>query len=335
MKTHSDSLRNAFHFTLHPSQRLVSRVATAICVVRIGLSLGPPAHAGLGVQPEAIVPTNTLPPAAGTYLLRPPETTVKFNGTLAYQGTNYPTIFHLQQIEAGPFTNIVRSVAGNDLVLEFDAFMNTQIPYVNLVGTIGSNVALYDQIGHFRIRIKEGNAPATNRLTLIMEMFSWTYRAKNAQGEYFDFIYVRNSTNHISSGWIETTNLSASKYLMQSELLIYPEGIVLCPPFETDYVLAENVPVRLVLKGIARTLQVLHVARNEQGEFQMYSSYLGPGYRYGLDYTTNGINWTEFTVPTVYGDRVNWFDDTEAWRWSENTTNASMKWFRLKAQARP
>lgn len=316
-------------------RRLLARTALILLFLTAGF-WHLPAHADLDSQPEAIVPTNTLPPAAGTYLQWPPETTVKFNGSLNYQGTNYPAIFHLQEIEVGPFTNIVRTVAGNDLVLEFDAVMSTQVPYMELTQTILKNVALYNQIGHFRIRVLNGNTPTTNRLSLIMEALSWTYQAKSG-GQYYDFIHVRNATNRISTGWIETTSLPDGQYVMQSDLLVYPEGILLPPPgtnppFEMDYVPAEQPPVRLVLKGIARTLQVLHMSREDDATLHLWNTYLGPQYSYGLEYTTNGVSWDSYGQKTVYGDTVYWFDSLETW--SDTDPSAPVKWFRLKARPR-
>ncbi len=289
--------------------------------------------------PEAIAPTNTLPPTAGTYVIWPPETLLKFDGTMNYLGTNYPTWFHLQQIEVGPFTNVVRTVDGNDLLLEFDAFMSTHIPYVNLAGTVLTNAALYDQTGHFRIRVHGGNTPVSNRLRLTLEAFSWTYQARMNE-VYYDFIHVRNQTNQVSSGWIEFTRLSDGSYVQQSELQIWPEGVMLPspgmnPPFVSDYIPVENGPIRLVLKGISRTLEILHVACADEGKLQIHGSYLGPDYLYGLEYTTNGTAWMEYTVPTGYGDSVSWFEDTEAWRWNFHATNAPMTWFRLKAKPWP
>jgi hypothetical protein len=218
-------------------------------------------------------------------------------------------------------------------LLEFDAFMNTQLPYVNLAGTIGTNVALYEQLGRFRVRVVGGAAPVTNRLALIVELFSWTYQART-DGTNFDFIHVRNRTNAVSSGWIETTALSGGQYLFWSELSVWPEGVLL-PPFVMDYTPAENPPARFVLKGIARTLEILHVNRTESGAFQIHGSYLGPNYRYGMEYSTNGSGWSPYTITNIYGDPISWFDDTEPWRWNLNTSNAPMSWFRLKARPFP
>lgn len=293
-----------------------------------------------GGLPESITPTNTLPPSAGAYVLWPPEAIVKFNGSLNYLGTNYPAIFHLKQIEVGPFTNIVRTVAGDDLVLEFDAAMSTRIPYVELTRTVLSNVALYNQTGHFRIRAVTCNTPTTNRLALIMESFSWTYQARTGQ-QYYDFISVRNATNRVSSGWIEITNLPAGQFVMQSELQVYPEGIVLPPPgmnppFEMDYVPAEDSPVRLDLSGIARSLQILHYWREDDAKLKFWKTWMGPGYRYGVEISTNGVAWHDYVWTNFWGQEMHWLDSSDdPDTWKDTTPVAPMKLFRLKAQPWP
>lgn len=293
-----------------------------------------------GSLPEAITPTNTLPPSAGTYVLWPPERIVKFNGSLNYLGTNYPAVFHLKQIEVGLFTNVVRTVAGNDLLLEFDAEMGTRVPYAELTQTVLSNVALYNQIGHFRIRVVEGNGPATNHLALIMESFSWTYQARMGQ-QYYDFIHVRNATNRISSGWIEITSLPGGQYAMQSELRIFPEGIVLPPPgmnppFEMDYTPAEDSPVHLVLTGVARSLQILHVWRGDDTRLNLWKTWMGSSYRYGIELSTNGVTWQDYVWTNFWGQEMRWLDSSDdVDTWEDATPVAPMKLFRLKAQPWP
>ncbi len=290
-----------------------------------------PASAGVCGQPEAIVPTNSLPPAAGTYVLWPPDSAVVFDGTLRYLGTNYPVVFNLQEIEVGPFTNIQRSVSGKDLLLQFDATMATRVPYANMAGQVLTKVAIDGQTGHFRIRVIDAATPSTNHLSLILEMFSWTMKAKNSQGEYFDFIHVQNATNQVSRGWIETTPLQDGGYVMRSELQVFAEGRLLSP-FDMDYTPSKPT-IGLKLKGIARALQVLSFGCTEEGSFRVHSSSLGSRYLYGLDYSTNGTDWVEFSVPTVYGDTVSWFDDLQ--EWSDKLTNAPMKIIRLKARRLP
>lgn len=312
-------------------QRRVLKWITLFVYLLVGLWRIQPASAGVCGQPEAIVPTNSLPPVAGTYALWPSDSTVVFDGTLRYLGTNYPVVFNLQEIEVGPFTNIQRSVSGKDLLLQFDATMATRVPYANMAGQVLTKVAIDGQTGHFRIRVKDAATPSTNHLSLILEMFSWTMKAKNSQGEYFDFIHVQNATNQVSRGWIETTPLQDGGYVMRSELQVFAEGRLLSP-FDMDYTPSKPT-IGLKLKGIARALQVLSFGCTEEGSFRVHSSSLGPRYHYGLDYSTNGTDWVEFSVPTVYGDTVSWFDDLQ--EWSDNLTNAPMKLIRLKARPLP
>jgi hypothetical protein len=266
--------------------------------------------------PEAIAPTNSLPPAAGRYELWPPTARVQWAFTLDLGGgTNLPCQFDLERITIGPFSNVVRTVAADDLVLEFDAVMDTAVPYFRIGDDEEYNVYLFGQVGHLRVKVTDEAVRSNGWFSVSVESLSWTLQGHDDEGHYFDVINVRLRSSPPSTGWITVTNLPDGTSLMQSELALEAEGALVI--VSTNYFAPVTGPIRLALRGTARALQFLAVASvMDEGESRLVfdNSYLGTNYQYGIEYTTNGVAWQQFGYLDDWGNDVKWFDDLDTWR---------------------
>jgi hypothetical protein len=306
---------------------------------KFGLLAGPIAFClvsatGWGALPEAIVPANSLPPAAGRFELWPPSAALaKWEFDIVYDGTNMPIKIHLNRIKAGSFTNIVSSVSGYDQILEFDALMETHVPLFRIGEWDEGQAALYGQVGHFRVRVVDGAKRSAGQFALVVESISWRYFAEDGEGNPVEAFHVRLLSTPTSTGWITVTNLPEGAAVMQSELLLYPEGAWF--EVSTNYHPMVNAPLRMALRGTSRTLQILAVNCITNGTNKLVvleNSTLGTNYQHGLEYTTNGVNWQEHTTVDLWGQEIKWFDQLEGY--ATSIAPAPMKWFRLKARPR-
>lgn len=289
---------------------------------------------------ESVVVTNTLPPVAGYYQLWPPTNLVRFQGSSIYHGTNaawdgmvLPFQFDLQAITAGDFTNITRTISGNDQVVDFDALMGTKLPYILLGTNELTQVGLDHQAGHFRIRIKERALRSTGRFDLVVEDFSWTFRTHDNAGVYSDFIHVQLQKSVASTGWINVESLTGGRFALQSEIVMNPEGAIVM--VDTNYVSPVTGSFRLNLRGTARDLRILLgnlVCQNgATNQFELYNSDLGTNYLYGLDYTTNGFDWVGYVGTNFWGQPQTWYEYRDLETWFDTSVGTPMKLFRLKA----
>ncbi len=298
-----------------------------------GLALLMAAVEGRAALPEAIVPTNSLPPAAGRYELYPPSARAIWKFDIVFDGTNMPVEFQLQNIKAGTFKNIVCSVSGNDQVIDCDAIMQTRVPVWNIGDYVSPPMALYDQTGHLRLRVVDRALRATGLFSVVVEAFSWMLTGRDDEGNPGAFFHVRLQKAPVSTGWITVTNLPAGGAVMQSEIFLYPEGV--WTEVSTNYYPTVSGPLRLVLRGASRTLQILSIERvaSEVGErVWLDNSHLGTQYLHGVEYSTNGIYWKAVTTTDIWGRTNEWFDSIESY--SYPVSAAPMTSFRLKARLR-
>ncbi len=282
---------------------------------------------GRGALPEAIVPTNSLPPAAGRYELWPPPARAVWDFEFPIDGTNMSCRIELERLKAGPFTNIVRSTSGNDQILEFDAAMETQVPVFRVGPWDEGQMALYDQLGHFRVRVAERAVRSHGWFALTVESVSWSLLGYDDQGNPGGGFFVRLRSAPASTGWLTVTNLPDGSSVMQGELLLYPEGV--WTEVTTNYHPTVSGPLRLALRGTSRTLEFLSVGwttYRSKPYMEADISHLGTNYQLAVEFTTNGISWDA----GPWRDAINYFiEDVGA------TNAAPVKWFRLKARPRP
>lgn len=314
---------------MKPHRHLFASPPALLCA--LGLCVA--ATASRGALPEAIVSTNSLPPAAGQYELWPPPARAIWDFDFPFDGTNMGCRIELERLKAGSFTNIVRSISGNDQILEFDATMETKVP-VFLIGEWDEGqLALYDQLGHFRVRAAERAVRSNGWFALTVESISWSLLGYDDEGNPGGGFFVRLQNTPASTGWLTVTNLPDGSSVMQSELLLHLEGM--WTEVTTNYHPTVSGPLRLALRGTSRTLEILFTgwATNTAGPYlALINSSLGTNYQYGIEYTTNGAAWQDYSQTDIWGTKITWFDNLE--NWGTQTVSAPMKWFRLKARHR-
>ncbi len=289
---------------------------------------------GRAALPETIAPTDSLPPTTGQYELWPPSTALaKWEFDIVFDGTNLPIQISLNRLKAGPFTNIVRTVSGNDLVLEFDALMETHIPLFRVGEWDQGQMALYDQVGHFKVRVADRAVRSSGPFSLTVESLSWMLVGTDDQGNPGGFFHVRLRNAPPSTGWLTVTNQPNGTSVIQSEILLYPEGV--WTEVSSNYFPMVNAPMRLALRGPSRALQILSigcVAGTTNPMVALDFSSLGTNYQHSLEYSTNGVTWEEL-LDHFGGGSTPWFDTLDGF--TTPMAPADMKWFRLKARPRP
>ena len=256
---------------------------------------------------EAIVPNATLPPPAGTYEMWPPDSQVRFPGTFTYQGTNVAYQgslvegeIVLSEVKAGEFSNITRTVDGVDEMLEFHAMMSTRVPYFRVNDQADHDLALEGQDAGFKVRVHNRQGRTEGRFELTVESFSFALRSHDNKGVWSDAIQVRNRAVSSRSGWIEIAPLANGKWLMQSELDLWPEGRIV--PLESPYFPADK-PAHLELRGEARELRVLDVRAEDVKYRWIVLSDLGTNFTYGIDYSLgqSPLQWVPLQILQAQG----------------------------------
>lgn len=286
--------------------------------------------------PEAIAPTNTLPPPTGSYELWPPTARVTWAFNLVYEGTNFPCQFDLERLTAGSFSNVVRTVSGKDEVLDFDALMATRVPYMRLGEAEYEKMGLSDQVGHLRVRVAERAVRSNGWFALSVEAFSWTLRGHDDEGNYHDLIHVGLRDSVPSTGWIAITNLAGGETVMQSELVLQTDGAMVI--LATNRFAPVTGPIHLALRGNALTLQILSVAmvtQDGESRLRIDNAVLGSNWRYGIEYSTNAVAWQDYVWTNFWGQAMTWLPANDFQTWSDRTPATPVKLFRLKAQRFP
>jgi hypothetical protein len=259
---------------------------------------------------EAIVPVNSLPPAAGAFEMWPPKSEVRFSGTTLYQGTNLEGEVVLADVKAEQFSQITRIADGADEILEFHAVMSTRVPYFRIGSDAYENMGLDGQDTQFRVRVHNRNGQATGRFDLTLEYFSFMLRGHDDQGVYHDAIHVRNRIVAERSGWIEIIEMPNGKWVMKSELNVWPEGKIM--PLNSDYFPSDK-PAHLELRGQARELRILTITAYNEYRYLMMSD-LGTNMAYGAEYSTGQcpLQWVPLKALQDQGTTVACIPPTDA-----------------------